>query len=206
MEVTVDGQKTMPLTDEATAQRVHAIKHDQDVCWQLTQPVSTKLRISAKAGGIFPSFLGKIEKIGAHVYQLGDFDPKMLNSNLCEIEWPPKSGRKQLIPEADRAAMLKAFNEAEDRLRDPALLKAWRDDIQSRHDADTQGTAQAVSGRVAARQQAAMANTANARGASATPRMLTDEVMDQLKKLAELRDAGVLSEKEFAAKKAKLLP
>jgi predicted NUDIX family NTP pyrophosphohydrolase len=27
----------------------------------------------------------------------------MLKSNLCEIEWPPKSGRKQLIPEADRA-------------------------------------------------------------------------------------------------------
>jgi hypothetical protein len=34
---------------------------------------------------------------------------------------------------------------------------------------------------------------------------LTDEVVDQLKKLAELRDAGVLSDKEFAAKKAKLL-
>jgi predicted NUDIX family NTP pyrophosphohydrolase len=33
----------------------------------------------------------------------GDFDSKMLKSNLCEIEWPPKSGRKQLIPEADRA-------------------------------------------------------------------------------------------------------
>ena len=32
-----------------------------------------------------------------------DFDPKTLKSNLCEIEWPPKSGRKQLIPEADRA-------------------------------------------------------------------------------------------------------
>jgi len=36
--------------------------------------------------------------------------------------------------------------------------------------------------------------------------MITDEAMDQLKKLAELRDAGVLTEKEFAAKKAKLLP
>jgi hypothetical protein len=36
--------------------------------------------------------------------------------------------------------------------------------------------------------------------------MLTDEVVDQLKKLAELRDAGVLTDKEFAAKKAKLLP
>src|SRR5258708_40293149 len=70
MEVSVDGQKTVALTDEATAQRVHAVKHDQDVCWQLTQPVSTKLRVSAKAGGIFPSFLGKIEKIDAHVFQL----------------------------------------------------------------------------------------------------------------------------------------
>jgi len=34
----------------------------------------------------------------------GDFDPRLLTSNLCEIEWPPKSGRKHLIPEADRAA------------------------------------------------------------------------------------------------------
>jgi len=33
----------------------------------------------------------------------GEFDPKTLKSNLCEIEWPPKSGRTQLIPEADRA-------------------------------------------------------------------------------------------------------
>lgn len=33
----------------------------------------------------------------------GDFDPKTLKSNLCEIEWPPKSGITQLIAEADRA-------------------------------------------------------------------------------------------------------
>jgi hypothetical protein len=68
------------------------------------------------------------------------------------------------------------------------------------------GTAQTVSGRVAARQHAATSKTAAAQGARATPGILTDEVVDQLKKLAELRDAGVLSEKEFAAKKAKLLP
>lgn len=35
--------------------------------------------------------------------------------------------------------------------------------------------------------------------------MLTDEVVDYLKKLAELRDAGVLTEKEFVSKRAKLL-
>ncbi len=64
------------------------------------------------------------------------------------------------------------------------------------------GTAQVVSGRIATR-QATAAKVAHARG---TPGTLTDEVVDQLKKLAELRDAGVLSDKEFAAKKAKLLP
>ena len=85
MDVSVDGQKTVALTDEATAKRVHAIKHDQDVCWQLAQPVSTQLRVSAKAGGIFPSFLGKIEKIDAHVFQLADFDPAV-DSRLDQVE------------------------------------------------------------------------------------------------------------------------
>ena len=33
----------------------------------------------------------------------GDFDPNRLNSNLFELEWPPKSGRKQSFPEVDRA-------------------------------------------------------------------------------------------------------
>ncbi len=64
------------------------------------------------------------------------------------------------------------------------------------------GTARAVSGRMAPRQQTAVAKGTAAPG---TRHMLTDEVVDQLKKLAELRDAGVLTEEEFAAKKAKLL-
>jgi predicted NUDIX family NTP pyrophosphohydrolase len=34
----------------------------------------------------------------------GDFDPTKLTSNHFEIEWPPKSGRKQSFPEVDRAA------------------------------------------------------------------------------------------------------
>jgi predicted NUDIX family NTP pyrophosphohydrolase len=33
----------------------------------------------------------------------GDFDPAKLVSNLCEIEWPPRSGKLLRIPEADRA-------------------------------------------------------------------------------------------------------
>jgi predicted NUDIX family NTP pyrophosphohydrolase len=34
----------------------------------------------------------------------GDFDPATLKSNTFELEWPPKSGRKQTFPEVDRAA------------------------------------------------------------------------------------------------------
>jgi predicted NUDIX family NTP pyrophosphohydrolase len=33
----------------------------------------------------------------------GDFDPATLVSNTFEIEWPPRSGRKALFPEIDRA-------------------------------------------------------------------------------------------------------
>ena len=34
----------------------------------------------------------------------GEFDPANLKSNQFEMEWPPKSGRKQSFPEVDRAA------------------------------------------------------------------------------------------------------
>jgi predicted NUDIX family NTP pyrophosphohydrolase len=34
----------------------------------------------------------------------GEFDPASLASNHFEMEWPPKSGRKQSFPEVDRAA------------------------------------------------------------------------------------------------------
>jgi predicted NUDIX family NTP pyrophosphohydrolase len=33
----------------------------------------------------------------------GDFDPAALVSNSFELEWPPRSGRKQSFPEVDRA-------------------------------------------------------------------------------------------------------
>lgn len=32
----------------------------------------------------------------------GDCDPDKLRSNTCEIEWPPRSGRRLEIPEVDR--------------------------------------------------------------------------------------------------------
>lgn len=34
----------------------------------------------------------------------GDFDPATMASNSFEMEWPPKSGRRQQFPEIDRVA------------------------------------------------------------------------------------------------------
>ena len=34
----------------------------------------------------------------------GDLDPELARSNEIEIEWPPRSGRRQMIPEVDRVA------------------------------------------------------------------------------------------------------
>lgn len=44
----------------------------------------------------------------------GDCDPEKLVSNLCQIEWPPRSGRMIEIPEVDRGAW---FSLAEARRR-----------------------------------------------------------------------------------------
>jgi predicted NUDIX family NTP pyrophosphohydrolase len=45
----------------------------------------------------------------------GEFDVNALKSSLCEIKWPPRSGRTMLIPEADRAAWF-ALPEARDKI------------------------------------------------------------------------------------------
>ena len=46
-------------------------------------------------------------KGGKQVFAWGleqDVDPEKIKSNLFEMEWPPRSGRKQSFPEIDRAS------------------------------------------------------------------------------------------------------
>jgi predicted NUDIX family NTP pyrophosphohydrolase len=51
--------------------------------------------------------LGNIVQAGRKVVTAwaveGDFDPAMLKSNEFELEWPPRSGRKESFPEVDCA-------------------------------------------------------------------------------------------------------
>ena len=62
------------------------------------------------------------------------------------------------------------------------------------------GTATAVSGRVAARQAGTQPS-----GTEPSAPGLAPDALDQLKKLAELHAAGVLTDEEFASQKARLL-
>ena len=75
------------------------------------------------------------------------------------------------------------------------------------------GTATAVSGSVAQKQaagaqqkqQAAAQQAAAAQAAAAPPPAATPDYMEELKKLAELKNAGILTEEEFEAKKKQIL-
>jgi predicted NUDIX family NTP pyrophosphohydrolase len=42
----------------------------------------------------------------------GDLDPAAVRSNMFELEWPPKSGRKASFPEVDRAQWFSAAEAA----------------------------------------------------------------------------------------------
>ena len=81
------------------------------------------------------------------------------------------------------------------------------------------GTASAVSGKAASNQAAKAQQSATATAAAQPPPdaaaapapaaasqpALSDDVYDQLKKLGELREAGILTDDEFQAKKTQIL-
>ncbi len=63
--------------------------------------------------------LGTIRQTGGKLVSVwaveGDCNPAALKSNMCEIEWPPRSGRRIQIPEVDRGAWF-SFPEAGEKL------------------------------------------------------------------------------------------
>jgi predicted NUDIX family NTP pyrophosphohydrolase len=63
--------------------------------------------------------LGSITQASGKVVSVwaleGDCNPESLKSNLCEIEWPPRSGRTIEIPEVDRGDWF-SIDEAKQRI------------------------------------------------------------------------------------------
>lgn len=52
--------------------------------------------------------LGRVKQKGGKIVDAwavaADFDPDAIESNTFELEWPPRSGRRETFPEVDRAA------------------------------------------------------------------------------------------------------
>lgn len=63
----------------------------------------------------------------------GDCDPQQLVSNTCEIEWPPRSGKRLEIPEVDRGQWY-SLDEARRYIREEqrALLDSLVEQLASR--------------------------------------------------------------------------
>ncbi|MEZ5137493.1 MAG: NUDIX domain-containing protein [Acidimicrobiales bacterium] len=63
--------------------------------------------------------LGTVRQSGGKVVRAfaraGDLDADAITSNAFEVEWPPRSGRRQSFPEVDRAAWF-ALDEAYERI------------------------------------------------------------------------------------------
>jgi predicted NUDIX family NTP pyrophosphohydrolase len=63
--------------------------------------------------------LGEVKQAGGKIVMAwaaeGDCDPERMVSNVCSIEWPPRSGRMIDIPEADRGGWF-ALGEARERI------------------------------------------------------------------------------------------
>jgi predicted NUDIX family NTP pyrophosphohydrolase len=85
-------------------------------------PLSAAQREFAEETGYRPGGeaipLGSAKQPGGkvvHVWAIEeDWDPANLQSNTFEMEWPPRSGRRQSFPEIDRASW---FSVAEARLK-----------------------------------------------------------------------------------------
>lgn len=60
----------------------------------------------------------------------GDINHETINSNLFEMEWPPKSGKKQSFPEIDRAGW---FEVAEAKLKINGAQAAFIDELTKIH-------------------------------------------------------------------------
>jgi predicted NUDIX family NTP pyrophosphohydrolase len=69
----------------------------------------------------------------------GDCDPAKLVSNTCEIEWPPRSGRRLEIPEVDRGRWF-SLDEAREYIRDEQ--RAFLDNLRRVHLSQTSATKQ----------------------------------------------------------------
>ena len=80
-------------------------EHGEEPLVAARREFEEELGVSAPEGPVLE--LGEIrQRSGKRVRAwaiAGDLDPAAIRSNMCEVEWPPRSGKRIEIPEVDRA-------------------------------------------------------------------------------------------------------
>jgi predicted NUDIX family NTP pyrophosphohydrolase len=114
-----EGAWTIPKGEyEANEEpRAAAIREFQEETgFEVSEPLLELGSIQQKSGKVFLAWAFE-----------GDCDPAELVSNICEIEWPPRSGARIVIPEVDRGewfSLQTAVNFI--RMEQASLLRALR--------------------------------------------------------------------------------
>ncbi len=89
------------------------------------------------ASGTFAPLTAVRQRSGKWVHAFAvaaDLDAEAIVSNTIELEWPPRSGRRQTFPEVDRAAWF-PIEEARDRIHPGQLplLDELRERVRGEH-------------------------------------------------------------------------
>jgi predicted NUDIX family NTP pyrophosphohydrolase len=114
-----EGARAIPKGEyEANEEpRAAAIREFQEETgFEVSEPLLELGSIQQKSGKVFLAWAFE-----------GDCDPAELVSNTCEIEWPPRSGARIVIPEVDRGewfSLQTAVNFI--RMEQASLLRALR--------------------------------------------------------------------------------
>lgn len=93
--------------------------HEAVAAREFAEETGFELVSVARDPGRPPMDLGEVSLKSGKVIRAwaveGDLDPQLSTSNEVEIEWPPRTGRRLVIPEVDRVAWF-ALTEAGERI------------------------------------------------------------------------------------------
>lgn len=79
--------------DEQDAEEAARREFAEELGLELDEPLTALGQVKQRGGKIVTAFAVEL-----------DVDTRNVHSNMFEIEWPPRSGKRQAFPEIDRAA------------------------------------------------------------------------------------------------------